>query len=439
MDRLPQEILRLIAEEVAYESLEPLRLVNKAFAAAAAPFLFRSIPLWIGVRSLERLTAISEHPQLSQYPKEIFFSPFAFLIYENDIAYRDKVEGLLRQQHISASMCALTVAKHMSAHRSYTEMQRFLSLNALDFKILSKAFSQLPHLEALLIDLSEFTIGAAELINAFGVFNAEDLLTIDCLHTLDVLVKSLAASGIKIKVFELGADGDHLYSSISRSPKNRLTAASLVTPRLSTPRSEYSYPPGEISRALSKVFCAENMDICMSAFRGVRELKIGDIGDGPLYNVNLSKTVAALHSLMQCVGRLEVLSLGYLGADILDPPFEKPTLDRVVPSHVLNGIRELNIDSYETSTVVLYDLFHRNRYTIVKVVFSSVTITGSHWLAALEHLRTLDFPRLEVFYLSFCFYVEEDLEVQDYILKKTNDDPREEARKSNEIYLQSLE
>lgn len=428
MDRLPQEILHLIAEEVAYKSLEPLRLVNKAFAAAAAPPLFRSIPLWIGVRSLERLTAISEHPQLSKYPKEIFFSPFAFLIYENDIVYRDKVENLLRQQHISASMCALTVAKHMSAYRSYTQMQRFLSFNALDFKILSKAFSQLPHLEALLVDLSEFTIGAAELINAFGVFKAEDLLTIDCLHTLDVLVKSLAASGIKIKVFELGADGDHLYSRISRSPKDRSTAASLVTPRLSTPRGEYSYPAGEITRALSKVFCAENMDICMSAFRGVRELKTGEIGGEQIHNVNLSKTVAALRSLMQCVGRLEILSLGLLGSD-LEPRFRKPTLDRVVPSHILNSIRELNIDAYETTIVALYDLFHRNRYTIVKVVLYNVTITGSDWSTALKHLRTLDFPRLEVFYLSFCDDVEEDLEVQDYILKKTNDDPLEEARK----------
>ncbi|KAF6239779.1 hypothetical protein HO173_002325 [Letharia columbiana] len=79
MDRLPQELLRFIVEDVAYESLEPLRLVNKALAAAAAPFLFEVIPLWIGVRSLERLTATSEHPQLSQYPKQIILSPMRFI------------------------------------------------------------------------------------------------------------------------------------------------------------------------------------------------------------------------------------------------------------------------------------------------------------------------------------------------------------------------
>ena len=55
MDRFPQELLRLIVEDVDYESLESLRLVNKAFAVVGAPFLFETIPVWIGLKSLERL------------------------------------------------------------------------------------------------------------------------------------------------------------------------------------------------------------------------------------------------------------------------------------------------------------------------------------------------------------------------------------------------
>lgn len=421
----------MIAENVPYKDLEPLRLVNKAFAAAAAPFLFKIIPLWIGVRSLERLTAISEHPQLSRYPKEIFFSPLRFVKYENDILYRDKVVDLLRNQPISAGMRALIVAKHMSAYRSYMDMQRLLSSNALDVGFLSKAFSQLPRLEALRVDLSEFTVGAAELIHAFGVLNAEDLLTIDCRHTLQVLVKSLAASGIKIKVFELGAEveADHPYSSFPRSGKDRLTAASLVRPRLSPYGRPDRYPAGEITGALSKVFCAENMDICTGAFRGVRELKTGHIGGEQIHNVNISKAVVALGRLMQCVGRLDILSLGLLGSHMQELRFRKPTLHSVMPSHVCDHLRELNMDSYETTLVDLTEIFNRNRYTIVKVEFLFVTITGSDWSTALKHLRTLAFPRLDVFYLTYCDDVEEDLEVQHYIMKKTKDDPLVAARK----------
>lgn len=40
MDQLPQEILRFIIEDVEYKDLEPLRLVNKNFAAAAAVRIF---------------------------------------------------------------------------------------------------------------------------------------------------------------------------------------------------------------------------------------------------------------------------------------------------------------------------------------------------------------------------------------------------------------
>lgn len=272
---------------------------------------------------MERLTAISEHPQLSQYPKEIFFSPLRFVEYENDLLYRDKVKDFLRQQHISASMRALTLAKHMSAYRSYIEKQRLLSSNVLDFTILSKALSQLPHLQALQVDLSDFTIRAAELIHAFGVFKAKDLLAIDCRHTLHIVVKTLAASGIKIRVFELGADFDHLYRSISLSTKDYWTAASLVTPRLSTTGRIDSYPAGEITRALSEVFYAENMDICMGAFRGLRELNTGEIDGEQIHNVNLLKSVAALRILIQCTGRLETPSLGLLGSDILVSRFRK--------------------------------------------------------------------------------------------------------------------
>lgn len=66
---------------------------------------------------------------MDRLPQEIFFSPLRFVEYENDLLYRDKVKDFLRQQHISASMRALTLAKHMSAYRSYTEKQRLLSSN----------------------------------------------------------------------------------------------------------------------------------------------------------------------------------------------------------------------------------------------------------------------------------------------------------------------
>ena len=71
MNSLPQELCDEIAshlsdveEDVTKNALVSLRLVNKAFAKAAAPILFFSIPLWLSLKSLERLVGISDDPNM---------------------------------------------------------------------------------------------------------------------------------------------------------------------------------------------------------------------------------------------------------------------------------------------------------------------------------------------------------------------------------------
>ena len=393
MDRLPLELLLLIVKNSGHESLIPLRLVNNAFAAAAAPSLFEIIPLWIGVRSLERLTAISEHPQLSQYPKKIIFSPLRIIDYENDGLYEDKVKDMLEYQPASVSMRALTLAKHMSAYRSCIEMQRPLSSNGLDVTILSRAFSQLPHLRILHVDVSDTRIGSAELIHAFGTFEAEDLLTYDCIHVLPVLIKALAASAIKIKVFKLGCDEGYSYSSISDMVGNYSTAASRVRPYPSSLLPYISCPARITSRALSETFCAENMHFCKDALRSMRELKVGRIR---VEGNQVSEAATALRSLVQCAWGLEVVEL-WFPLRFCSP---RPTLGSVMPWYTFNKIKELHIHDYDINAAALRDIFHRNRHTIAKADFRYVAISGSDWSTALIQLRTLDLLRLEVFILT---------------------------------------
>ena len=430
MDRLPQEMLRLIVQDVPYESLESLRLVNKAFATAAAPPLFKSIPAWIGVRSLERLTAISEHPQFSKYPKEIIFSPFSFIDYESDILYQEKIEYFLKhkRQSLSHSMRALAMAKHMSAYRGYIEMQRLLSMNDLDTTILSKAFSRLPRLETLQVGLWDATIGFAELSRAFGALNPGDLLTFDCSHTLPVLIKALAASATKIKVFKLVGDSFRSYSSLSHSLDHCWLTMSILQQLLSGHRDQFSFPAGLSTRAFSETFCDENINVCKDALRCVRELRIGSIGSEAKDPSCKSMIISTLHKLMQYAQSLEVVTLDGLWID-LPGDMLRHSLDILMPSNVLNSIQELNMRWYHTTIVALCDLFRQNRYTIIKVHFLHVRITESDWSTALTQLRTIDFPRLKVFTLSYCHGHPVDVQVQDYILKKTDTAPlREEEQ-----------
>ena len=378
MNRFPQELLRLIIEDVDPESLEPLRLVNKAFAAAVAPFLFEVIPLWIGVRSLERLTSISEHPQLSQYPKEIIFSPVRFIDYGDDIVYKDTVKDWLEYQPASLSVHALAMVKHMSAYRSYIEAQRLLSLNALDVKILSRAFSQLPRLETLEFDYCNYTIGSAELIHAFGAFKAETLLNCDCRHTLPVLVQALAVSQTKIKVFKLGGDEDS-YRSLYGRARDYSKAEFMTMPRHSTSMTGISYPAGVLTKALSKTFGTSNLAMCEDAFRGLREFQFGEFTNDNEDPAKFSGTLGALQNIMRCASDLEIVTLGAPWSEFS----LRPTLDSVMPSSGLYNVKEITLRRYDTTLVALCDFFRRIAYNIVKVYFVSVHVTGGDWSTAL--------------------------------------------------------
>ena len=420
MDRLPQELLCLIVRDVGHDSLEPLRLVNKSFAAAAAPFLFEDVPLWIGSRSLSRLTAISEHPQLSRYPKRIFFSPLRFIDYCDDVPCKWKAERWLNTHNASLRNHSLLLAKYMSTYRSYIEAQRSLSFNGLDVKLLSKAFSQLPRLETLYFDYWDTTIGAAELRHAFGEFKAQGLLTCDSTYTLPAVVQALAASSIKIRAFRLGDDMDS-YSSISGSNEDYSTAASLTIPH---PRFDDGdnddgdgYRPPEISKlALLNTFCAKKFDINKNAFRDLRELRIGQIGH--FYDSQKS-TFAALRALMQCVPGLEILTLeDNASLDAPLPHYLKGefAIEHMIPPDGLNKLKELNLQDLAVDMVALIDLFRRNRFTIVKVDLSGVAISRGDWSTALVQLRRLEFPQLEVFTID-------ESDVKDYVLGRTDADP----------------
>ena len=71
MRALPQELIEIIVvhvakhdDYIARKDLRSLRLVNKAFSHLATVSLFATVPFWLGLKSLEHLTLISEHPQM---------------------------------------------------------------------------------------------------------------------------------------------------------------------------------------------------------------------------------------------------------------------------------------------------------------------------------------------------------------------------------------
>ena len=70
MDKLPPELLDRVIYYLALPSqtyeekiaLCDLRQTNKSFAKICAPYLFKSIPLWMNLTSVQRLTDLSKDP-----------------------------------------------------------------------------------------------------------------------------------------------------------------------------------------------------------------------------------------------------------------------------------------------------------------------------------------------------------------------------------------
>lgn len=206
MDQLPQEILQHIFhdEELSISDLESLRLVNKALAAAAAPFVFHTISVWFSLTSLERLTSIAEHHQLSSYVKQLIFSPLRFQEISDIDQYEANVRTWMKYRHTSLGTLSLNLTRHVAAYRSYLDLQHRLTQKGEDLEILTWALSKLSHLETFIFSFWNSLIGFHELTKAFGPFRAGDLLTCDPDHLLPVVVRALSESQRKIKVFKLG-------------------------------------------------------------------------------------------------------------------------------------------------------------------------------------------------------------------------------------------
>lgn len=70
MDRNPVEVLKMVISYVDIDegfecrkALKSLRLTCKRLSAFACPALFRTIPLWLSIDSLQNLSNIAEHPR----------------------------------------------------------------------------------------------------------------------------------------------------------------------------------------------------------------------------------------------------------------------------------------------------------------------------------------------------------------------------------------
>ncbi|CAI6336711.1 unnamed protein product [Periconia digitata] len=86
MEQLPLETLMGIGDWLPREDLQNFRLVNKAFAAAAAPLLFRQLVFHSSYASFNRVHNVAVHPVLRKYVKDIVWDANMYESGLNNIA-----------------------------------------------------------------------------------------------------------------------------------------------------------------------------------------------------------------------------------------------------------------------------------------------------------------------------------------------------------------
>ena len=315
----------------------------------------------------------------------------------------------------------------MSAYRGYLEAQRYLSSKAMDMKILARAFTRLPNLETLQVDYRNLAIGSLELIDAFGRFKAKDLVTCNCEYVLPTLFQALSSSRTKFKIFKLGpvSDDDEVSYDNGGDLSEALRADSSLVPlsHAELPsRATTSNPDSIIVDALSKTFSTSysNTDIYWNALVKLRELRIGELCIPSSDPADLVHVSAAIRMIIKSAPEIETVVV-----ELIDVVYgmPKPCLTATFPTYPLKRLRVFKISDFKTTVSALTTFFRHHRRSLVEVKLEGVDIEHSDWSSALLQLRTIKFCSLKLFALSGCDSSESDLEVQDYILRETDEDP----------------
>ena len=420
LEEFPRELLDDIVSTLPRQDLFRVRLVSKTFATAAASPLFQTVPVWLGLKSLERFKAVSEHPQLSLYVKEIVFSPLRFIDYGSVEQYLDQARNLASHRSSCEDSQILTSAGHIAAYERYIEEQRRLASQGTDSKILINGMRRLPQLSSITVDCLNFNIGCLELMDAFGTLKAGLSLTYDCEHLLPLIFGAMVASKATIKNFKLGE-----HEEFRQDPSQQLGAKSSLLESLNPAPSRGRVRPRTISsEALFNTSYLADEPKGRKTLRNLRTLEISSIETNLDHGGELGETVTAIRQIIGLSPNLERVTLGEISDKASG---EMPSLQGVFGSKKLQYLQKLDMHNFDSEMDDMIDFFRRHAATLVEVRLGWMTLSGD-WSSLLIRLREVRFLRLKHFILNDCDDNEVDLEVQDYILRRTEFDPISEAR-----------
>ncbi len=357
-------------------------------------------------------------------------SPSRFIDHDDIYAYEASVRNRLEYQPSSLSSHELSVGRHMVAYSSYMEEQRLLTTKNLDVKSLSRALSRFTSLEEMNIDLMAKRIGLRELTEAFGAFKYDDLLTRDCEYTLPVVFRALSQSTAELKTFSLGHGADMIGDQIGNptlgddvsagddSNSLRQFSPGRHQGMITEPHSLETMPCIS-TRVMYATFGWQHEDQCRYILRGLQRLAIRVSSIPTADPLSLSEMATALQHLIIFAPLLRTIFLKQFLGDLP----RCPTMIDIFGYHHLRHLQNLDLWGYNAKEQDLIDFLTTHSATIINVRFRAMYITDSRWAQILPRLRNITFPVLQTFVLDDCGENIKLLQAQDYILRRSENNP----------------
>ena len=384
-DRLPRELLYTIINDLPSKDLFSLRFSSRRLAEELVPIVFLAITLWLGSKSLQRLTDISEKPSISQHVR------------------RNSVSSLVLDREIQGPCMR---------HQRKTLTQALSRLSKMESIEINYGASTMSLESLALIRKNDF---AQSVASGSSLHHAKGMLKRATCDVLMCLSQALRDSQRTLKVFWIGrkdhneADSDQDEASLFEI-EDRFN---LISPAI---------------RAMT--YITNHADI-------LHELRELHVHCKDTTRLEWRQRLAIFRSVLQVAPSLEVITL-----ESPQLPWIRrvESLAQVFEDITLSHLRCLNLYVCELPIDYIFSVIQCFWMSLVEVhlklgIYEPRTMGGTghfkklleasdgdRWFPLLAMLRGVDFPHLKVFTI-IKNKPDDDLKVQDYILRMTDSNP----------------
>lgn len=196
------------------------------------------------------------------------------------------------------------------------------------------------------------------------------------------------------------------------------------------PRHRATQPFSFEAKALTKVFLNANdsSNPCHEVFCKLRILDISGLESVCEDYAEQCELARSIKKIISSARQLETLKVGSLLMCTFPQKPPQTKMADILGPRIPGHLQFLTVEDVDTTLRQLVNFF-RNSRSLVGVQFRFVDCQDDKWSVVLDHLRSLQYPKLEWFKLDDCSDTDgeneyyEHLDVQDYLLHKTDHNP----------------